>query len=141
MLGEKGLHLNYSESVIYNDDAIRPAYLIVYRIKPVEKKPRLRDGVGQGEEAVPSGIPAISGNAFDDVYGNQFDQYTAIEDTTHRYVVDAGEEWNEYDPTPSSTDWQTSYVFDEEFPDLDGGQATTTAQAEAGDEIWQEEAF
>lgn len=30
MIGEPGVDLNYEETVVYNNDAIRPAFLIVY---------------------------------------------------------------------------------------------------------------
>jgi len=32
--GVPGVHLNYEEAVVYNNDAIRPAYLVVYGSKP-----------------------------------------------------------------------------------------------------------
>ncbi|KAH8112675.1 ADP-ribosylation [Phellopilus nigrolimitatus] len=32
--GEPGGHLNYEETVVYNNDAIRPAYLVIYEPKP-----------------------------------------------------------------------------------------------------------
>ncbi|KLO15231.1 ADP-ribosylation [Schizopora paradoxa] len=32
--GVPGVHLNYEEAVVYNNDAIRPAYLVVYQLKP-----------------------------------------------------------------------------------------------------------
>ncbi|KAJ6620076.1 hypothetical protein B0H10DRAFT_2163667 [Mycena sp. CBHHK59/15] len=34
VVGEPGHHLNYGETVVYNNDAIRPAYLIVYGRTP-----------------------------------------------------------------------------------------------------------
>ncbi|KXN91287.1 Tankyrase-1, partial [Leucoagaricus sp. SymC.cos] len=34
VIGEPGAGLNYEETVVYNDDAIRPAFLIVYVEKP-----------------------------------------------------------------------------------------------------------
>jgi hypothetical protein len=41
-MGEPGGDLNYEETVVYRNDAIRPAYVIVYgaspEIKPVESK-------------------------------------------------------------------------------------------------------
>lgn len=32
VLGEVGVHLNYDEQVVYNNDAVRPAYLVVYKL-------------------------------------------------------------------------------------------------------------
>jgi len=32
--GVPGVHLNYEEAAVYNNDAIRPAYLVVYVLKP-----------------------------------------------------------------------------------------------------------
>jgi len=34
VVGKPGVHLNYEETVVYNNDAIRPAYLVVYEPKP-----------------------------------------------------------------------------------------------------------
>jgi len=34
VVGEPGVHLNYEETVVYTNDAIRPAYLVVYSFKP-----------------------------------------------------------------------------------------------------------
>jgi hypothetical protein len=34
LLGEPGEDLNYQEHVVYRNDAIRPAYLVVYRDVP-----------------------------------------------------------------------------------------------------------
>ncbi|KZP04321.1 ADP-ribosylation [Athelia psychrophila] len=38
LVGEPGEDLNYSETVVYDNDAIRPAYLMVYGAKPEESK-------------------------------------------------------------------------------------------------------
>lgn len=32
VLGEVGQELNYDEQVVYRDDAIRPAYLVIYEL-------------------------------------------------------------------------------------------------------------
>ncbi|KAG8901919.1 hypothetical protein FRC00_003514, partial [Tulasnella sp. 408] len=34
ILGEVGVDLNYDEQVLYRDDAIRPAYVIIYSQEP-----------------------------------------------------------------------------------------------------------
>lgn len=43
VLGEPGGDLNYEETVVYNNAAIRPAYLIVYSSKP-PKQPQAHHG-------------------------------------------------------------------------------------------------
>ncbi|KAF7969837.1 hypothetical protein HWV62_25900 [Athelia sp. TMB] len=40
LVGEPGEDLNYSETVVYDNDAIRPAYLVVYGDAPEESKLR-----------------------------------------------------------------------------------------------------
>lgn len=37
VIGEPGADLNYEETVVYNNDAIRPAYLVVYGEMPISK--------------------------------------------------------------------------------------------------------
>jgi len=42
VVGEPGVDLNYGETVVYDDDAIRPAFLIVYREDIQEVKSNLK---------------------------------------------------------------------------------------------------
>ncbi|KAG9044297.1 hypothetical protein FS837_008389 [Tulasnella sp. UAMH 9824] len=39
VLGEVGIHLNYNEQVLYKDEAIRPAYIVVYERAPAAAPP------------------------------------------------------------------------------------------------------
>jgi hypothetical protein len=42
VIGEPGSELNYEETVVYHNDAIRPAYLIIYNEQPELIKPKLK---------------------------------------------------------------------------------------------------
>ncbi|EAU83114.1 hypothetical protein CC1G_11640 [Coprinopsis cinerea okayama7 len=42
VIGEPGIDLNYEETVVYDNDAIRPAYLIVYGDPPPETESKLQ---------------------------------------------------------------------------------------------------
>lgn len=42
VIGEPGADLNYEETVVYHNDAIRPAYLIIYCEQTETIKPKLR---------------------------------------------------------------------------------------------------
>ena len=37
VIGEPGMDLNYEETVVYDNDAIRPAFLVVYGDTPPQK--------------------------------------------------------------------------------------------------------
>ena len=41
VLGEVGDKLNYDEQVVYNDDAIRPSYLVMYDKPETVRSPRV----------------------------------------------------------------------------------------------------
>lgn len=45
VIGEPGADLNYEETVVYNNDAIRPAFLIVYGedLEPLKPKPKFQE--------------------------------------------------------------------------------------------------
>jgi len=42
VVGEPGIDLNYEETFVYNDDAIRPAFLIVYGDTPQKTRSKWR---------------------------------------------------------------------------------------------------
>lgn len=44
IIGEPGADLNYEETVVYNNDAIRPAFLVVYvdNVQPLKPKPKFQ---------------------------------------------------------------------------------------------------
>ncbi|KAF8183438.1 hypothetical protein BJ912DRAFT_976584, partial [Pholiota molesta] len=42
VIGEPGVDLNYEETVVYHNDAIRPAFLVVYGDKPPDSKSKIR---------------------------------------------------------------------------------------------------
>ena len=42
VIGEPGMDLNYEETVVYDNDAIRPAFLIVYGDAPEKIKSKLQ---------------------------------------------------------------------------------------------------
>ncbi|KAF9037693.1 hypothetical protein BJ165DRAFT_1532341 [Panaeolus papilionaceus] len=42
VIGEPGIDLNYEETVVYDNDAIRPAFLIVYGDMPVQSKTKIQ---------------------------------------------------------------------------------------------------
>jgi hypothetical protein len=42
VIGEPGSELNYEETVVYHNDAIRPAYLIIYSEQTNFIKPKLK---------------------------------------------------------------------------------------------------
>jgi hypothetical protein len=42
VIGEPGVDLNYEETVVYSNDAIRPAYIIVYGDAPPHKGSKLK---------------------------------------------------------------------------------------------------
>jgi hypothetical protein len=41
VIGEPGANLNYEETVVYDNDAIRPAYLVVYGDEPIKHELKL----------------------------------------------------------------------------------------------------
>jgi hypothetical protein len=158
VLGEKGLHLNYSESVLYNDDAIRPAYILIYKLPTPAPKPPKPNKKSTVDEALASA--AASKLSWDDIY-------TEVKDPTKRdtfdevsyYTANMNSEWDEYsvgttmavvdattgagvDPT-GATDWQSSYVYDEpdDFPDLYGGTSSYHMTNPVSTEGWNDEAF
>ena len=42
VIGEPGMDLNYEETVVYDNDAIRPAFLIVYGDTPQKLRSKLQ---------------------------------------------------------------------------------------------------
>ncbi|KAF5370447.1 hypothetical protein D9615_009724 [Tricholomella constricta] len=47
VVGNPGIHLNYPETVVYDNDAIRPAFLIVYGDPPDEDPNTLRSVISK----------------------------------------------------------------------------------------------